>query len=349
VNETDEQRTRELLHDAVADVEPASGLDAIRARTSAPDRSRWVWPAVAVAAGVAVLVGAMTVLGGRDDDSTSRPPASRPSAVAHPTPSAPTPATPPSTASSEPTAAAQGVVVPVYYVGDTSHGPRLFREFHRVTANDPVLAAAQLAVQGNADDLDYRTLWPKGTRVVGVSFDGVGNDGAAQVRLDGAQLDHLPPGMTDRDARLALQQVVWTVNGVLQASPGYHWYLGRGHDETTPWGQASSSGAAALAADDVLAQVQVDDPVDGSTVGSSFTVRGRAAAFEATVVWELVKDDVVVRQGSGMAHECCTLSPYSFRIRNVPPGDYVLVVHDEDASGGEGGPPWTDTKRITVE
>jgi hypothetical protein len=32
----------------------------------------------------------------------------------------------------------------------------------------------------------------------------------------------------------------------------------------------------------------------------------------------------------------------------APPGDYTLVVHDEDVSGGEGNPQSEDTKRVTV-
>jgi hypothetical protein len=42
------------------------------------------------------------------------------------------------------------------------------------------------------------------------------------------------------------------------------------------------------------------------------------------------------------------MAPYSFRVKNVPPGDYTLVVHDSDPSGGEGPAPWTDTKAVTV-
>jgi hypothetical protein len=52
-----------------------------------------------------------------------------------------------------------------------------------------------------------------------------------------------------------------------------------------------------------------------------------------------------------MAQECCTMAPYSFTVdvpAGAPPGDYTLVVHDEDMSGGEGFPPFRDTKRLTL-
>ena len=73
--------------------------------------------------------------------------------------------------SSDPAVAGAGAdraAVPVYYVGDTGQGPRLYREFH------PGIGGAQLdqalvdAVGRTPDDPDYRTVWPAGTEVVGL-------------------------------------------------------------------------------------------------------------------------------------------------------------------------------------
>ena len=62
-----------------------------------------------------------------------------------------------------------------------------------------------------------------------------------------------------------------------------------------------------------------------------------------------MQGDRVVKRGFTTAEKCCTMSPYSFKVDDVPPGDYTLVVHDEDASGGaEGAGVWKDTKDITV-
>ena len=63
---------------------------------------------------------------------------------------------------------------------------------------------------------------------------------------------------------------------------------------------------------------------------------------------QLMQDDRVVKRGFTMAKECCTMAPYSFKVKSVPPGEYTLVVHDSDPSGGEGFAPWQDTKRVTV-
>ena len=100
-----------------------------------------------------------------------------------------------------------------------------------------------------------------------------------------------------------------------------------------------------------LAQVWIISPSEGETVESGFTVKGVGAFFEANVVWELRQGDKVVassaKSGPVMAEECCTMAPYSFTV-DAPPGDYTLVVTDEDASGGAGPAPFQDTKDITV-
>ena len=68
---------------------------------------------------------------------------------------------------------------------------------------------------------------------------------------------------------------------------------------------------------------------------------GLAAAFEANVQWELMQGGTVVKKGFTTAEECCTMAPYSFTV-DAPPGDYTIVVHDEDASGE--GPARQDTR-----
>jgi hypothetical protein len=98
---------------------------------------------------------------------------------------------------------------------------------------------------------------------------------------------------------------------------------------------------------DVLAQVWIIEPAEDAEVTAPFEVSGLAAAFEANVQWEVMEGDRVVKRGFTTAEECCTMAPYSFTL-NLPPGEYTLVVHDTDESGGEGFAPWRDTKQVTV-
>ena len=328
----DEDRVRALLEEAVEDVEPGYALGTIRARTTGGSSSRRRWgPAVAgavvaTAATVAVVASLGHGAGPSPDDH---------GAVA----GAPSPSTAQQTPSTELPAEA---LVPVYYVGDTSHGPRLFREFHRALASQRFDVAADDAVQGRASDPDYRSPWPAGTTMNRAQL----SHGVLSVDL-GGPVANRPVGMSPTAAELALQQLVQTVQGVAQSRVPVT-FLVDGRPVSTVLGVDTTEPLGASTADDVLAQVQVDDPADGSIVGPTFTVRGRASAFEANVQWDLEQGGHVVKRGATTARECCTLSPYSFEVGDVAPGEYVLVVHDEDPSGNGDAHPWQDTKRVTV-
>jgi len=57
----------------------------------------------------------------------------------------------------------------------------------------------------------------------------------------------------------------------------------------------------------------------------------------------------VVRQGSALASEAMTFSPYSFTVR-LRPGTYTVQVVEDDPSGGEApGRPMQDTRTFTIQ
>ena len=95
--------------------------------------------------------------------------------------------------------------------------------------------------------------------------------------------------------------------------------------------------------------VQLNSPGEGEQSGRRVRVTGEAAVYEANVLWR------VTRAGSGeevaadftMTTAGQQLAPFAFEVE-LEPGEYVLEVTEEDASGGEGYPPTTDTKRFTV-
>jgi hypothetical protein len=319
VSPTDHDREiRALLDDAVAGVEPGYGLDAIRSRTVVARRRPWVLAAGAAVLATAATIAAVMVLG--DPGATNRP------------------AGPADGASQRPA----GPAVGVYFVGDSGAGLRLFREVHAVpAAGSSVDGAVEKAVTGAARDTDYRSPWPAGTTFERAQLSG----GVLSVDLSGPVADR-PAGMSEADAQVALQQLVYTAQSAVQRTLPVTFLLD-GRPADTVLGISTRQPVPRRSADDVLAQVSVSSPADGATVSSPFTVEGEAAAFEANVQWELMRGDTVVRQGFTTAAECCTLSPYEFTVQ-APPGDYTLVVHDEDVSEGEGGAPPQDTKRVTV-
>ena len=115
---------RDLLTDAVADVEPAYRLGEIKARTHRPARRGWYAVGGAVLAAAAVV--AAVNLGESDDGRRDNvPPAS----------------------AGEHTAA-------LYFVGDTPVGPRLYREFQKVSGG-PVADLEAITTEHGPTDPDY--------------------------------------------------------------------------------------------------------------------------------------------------------------------------------------------------
>lgn len=337
---------RRLFEDAVSDVEPRDSLGSIHARTkvrSMSSKRSWLLGAGAAVVATAATVAAVTVLSG--DGTTDEPGFAGPTAATDGKTSegqSPAPSKEPSPSES---AAPETATVPVYYLGETTRGPRLYREFHRVELvnDDPVSTAVFEAVAVTPDDPDYRTPWPGGTTAATVE-----SPPADVITVDvrGAGLRDRPADLTVEEAELAIEQLVYTAQAAHQSRSPVQLLLD-GNRTDTLLGVPVSEPLAQGAAEDVLAQVWIIDPAEGAEVTAPFEVSGLAAAFEANVVWELRDGSKVVKKGFTTARACCKMEPYSFEV-SAPPGEYTLIVTDSDPSGGEGFGPWEDTKRITV-
>jgi hypothetical protein len=349
----DDRDLRHLLEDAVADVEPAPALDTIRNRTRAKDTHMsdarpWIYGFVGAAAATAAVVVGVAVLSDSDPVSTSDP-ASSPSSEAEPTEAAaPTESPEPPESSPSPGGddAAAESTVPVYYLGDTPPGIRLFREFHRVGAPDGDLVAALNEALGGAPlDPDYRTPWADLGATVQAAED---SGGGLRVDLAGASLVERPTGMDPEEAELAVEQLVWTATAAAQSNTPVQFSVD-GSPADRLLGVSVAGGTSRADAMETLAPVWITSPQHGDTVGSAVAVEGQGAFFEANVSWQLLDaSGEVVEDGFATARECCTLSPYSFTIRDVAPGDYTLRVYSADESGGEGPGEPEDTKSLTV-
>jgi len=232
--------------------------------------------------------------------------------------------------------------VPVFFVADTPQGPRLFAEQREVEADNPLAEAVALLTAGDVADPDYRTLFPGG------GFDSIEFDGdkfIVTVVDDG--WNARGPGMTATEAELAVQQLVFTLQGVQgEQAPVVIEPTG------SLFGIDASDGIAAAPELDVRGFVNVLSPAEGAAVSDAFTASGEASSFEATVPWQ-VRDDAgeMVLEGFATAEGWIDgLYPWATEVdvSDLAPGEYTFVAMTDDPSDGEGGGPTEDTKTIIV-
>jgi hypothetical protein len=313
-------------------------------------RARWraAVPSAVALAVAALLAGCGPPTGAGPTGGGSAPPSSGPasSGPASSPPSSDSAEAGPSVAP-DPTGSghnAPGVrAVPVYYLGQTSAGDRLYREFHQVRAGageelgSP--AVRELLARDTGTDPAYRSAWPRGWTL------------RTPVRhTAGVITVDLTAGGYQPSAELAdwaVRQLVYTVQGALGSADPVRILVG-GRSVPVLWGRvAIAEPRTRDDPDTVRSPVQIDNPGYGARLGRTFRVSGEAAVFEATVLWQVLRGSAVVQHGFTSTAEGQKFSPYSFEL-TLEPGDYTLRVYQDDASGGEGRPPISDTRPITV-
>ncbi|NPC98358.1 Gmad2 immunoglobulin-like domain-containing protein [Nocardioides sp. zg-DK7169] len=292
---------------------------------------------------------ALAVLAGcGEDQPAAQDPAPTDSAASDsPSPGSPdtTGSPEPAEPSTSPTDDAGEATVPAYFVGETPQGLRLFREFHRVSGADPLAAAAELVTSGSPRDPDYRTLFPAGT------FASVEHtDGKFVATLADDAWQQAPAGMSKKDAALAVQQLVHTLQGVQQQRSPLEVVLDG--SPTTLLGVDTAGGVRNADQLSTLALVNVTTPSEGASVSGTVTAEGLASSFEATVPWEVRRGDEVVLDGFATADGWMDrLYPWRVEVdlSGLEPGKYTFVARTDDPSGGaEGNGPTEDTKTINV-
>ncbi|GAB3021829.1 hypothetical protein GCM10011376_21030 [Nocardioides flavus (ex Wang et al. 2016)] len=270
-----------------------------------------------------------------DAQSSESPPASPSEPSASPTES-------PSESS-----APDGTAVPVYWAGDGPGGRTvLFREFHRVEG-DPLTEAARLVTSGQALDPDYRTLFPGGA-LKSVEA----TDGLLVVELADDGWSTPAEGMSRRDAKVAIQQLVYTLQGVQQERVPVQVLLGG--EPTMLFGIDTTDPFTAASALRTLNLVSITSPAEGDTVTDDvLTVTGVANSFEASGPCRLLVDGVemVVQpyQSEGWMEDRLFPFEVEFPLEGIS-GEVVVQCETDDPSGGTEGPGAAiDTKTITVQ
>lgn len=293
-----------------------------------PGRGRWsgaTWRAGAVLAALAVVSGCT---GSSGPTGTTTVPA---------TTSAPT-----GTASPTTEATAEPVWATVYFLVDTRVGLRLARERQDLGA-DGVQDAVEAMIAGPVDP-DYTTPWNPDTEVLAVTEE----EGLVTVDLSGAART---ASIGSEGAALMIQQLVWTVTEAAGDPTAGVQLMIEGQPAGDLWGVVTWEYPAVRAeAMDVRMLVQLDVPAEDESFPSApVTISGEAAAFEANVPWRITDTGgAEVASGFTLTAEGQTFAPFSFEV-DLPPGEYVVEISEDDPSGGEAGTPMSDTRTFSIE
>lgn len=335
---------RRTLSEAVDDIEPTEALHNIQARTAKQARPRWLWAAGGAMLATAATIIAFAVLTSGGSPTTADP-------IAPPSDSkagSPIP-TPTKSATSSVNPPPGLTQVAVYFIGDTPHGPRLYREFqYRDVSPDEKAVTAVEAAMLRPEDPDYRAplLTPSDVGHLGVSFDG----DQITIDLPGDVVRRADAEAVSADvAWLTIEQLMRTAQAALQAGRAPVQFLVDGQHHNEILGISTAEALSNEDDDKVLAHVWINTPAEGHALRPGQTIEGLAAAFEGTVHWEIRQDDAVVASDFTTAEECCRMMPWSFTLPDLAPGTYTLTVTEDDPSGGEeGAGPHSDSRTFDV-
>ena len=234
----------------------------------------------------------------------------------------------------------------VYYVGQTPHGLRLYREFRAGVASDADLGDALSLLQAQPTDPDYTSYWHDG-QLLGAAVE----NGVIEVDVDPGRTG---PGDAPPRPGLAIQQLVYTVQGVEGTPRLPVQFVHDGSPVAEVFGVATGEPVTNAPELDTLSLVSISDPSDRRVVEGYFSARGVASSFEGNVPWELdASDGTVVEHGNATSYGSVDhLYPWAtghIDVSGLAPGEYTFKVMTDDPSGGEGPGPYVDTRTVIVQ
>ncbi|HEY3530309.1 MAG TPA: Gmad2 immunoglobulin-like domain-containing protein [Nocardioides sp.] len=346
----DDARLRRLLSDAVSDIEPDNRLDELRAsvhpnpKVVPMARSRSWYAATGIVATAAVIGVVAYVASMAIDKNTSVGPATDPHATLH---SSVATATDTAASRSPSPSVSATKAYAVYYAGTDPRGePVLYREFHRGPASTPAGVLPLDDLQATPLDPDYTTAWQAGWLKDAKANP---NAGVIFVTPSRAVPARRPAGMTADQARIAIQQVVYTLQGAF-ATRMPVLFVRHGTPVPRVLGVSTSEPVEQGKVLETCSRVNISDPNEGDAVSGKLVVRGVNNAFEGTVVVYLERNGkkyLLQPTIGGMGGN--RLWPWTVTLdtSKVSPGSYTLVARNDDPSGR--GRFETDTRVITVK
>jgi len=348
---SDDHQIRQILSDAVSDVEPGDRIAEIRASVR-PDptvvpMSHHPWRyAVAGIAATAAVIGVVAYISSvaGDDSTVLGPSAQGGSGPRHQTTAIATDTALPSPSGDGTDAPSRAAAV--YYLGDGPRGTVLYREFSRVPPDTKPLETAVSGLMAAPLDPDYRTAWKAGWLQTASATGGL-----VQVEV-GSAPTRRPSTMSARDASEAVQQVVYTVQAALQRRDPVQ-FTRNGLPVTSVLGVPTTVPVAQGLATKVLSLMNVTDPADGTHVDRGrLVVTGVNNGFEATVSIRLERHGTTYAEKAGIAagaYDLDRLFPWRVTLNTsrLAPGRYLLVASNDDPTGR--GRPDTDTRTVFLK
>lgn len=231
--------------------------------------------------------------------------------------------------------------VPVYYLVESSEGPRLVREFRTVPEHgDPITTAVHAMMAVPPQDPDYWSAWvaPDDMSVtrqedritIDVPSSVFGHGvGAAEEEISYAQLVYTATAAAAWIGE-PVSEVVLLENG----APGDGWgHVGVGD----PWTRSPAL--------DVVNHVWLLSPTEGESVPAGpVTFRGYGASFEANFVWYLTGEGVELSEPTTGTNGI-GFGDFEFTV-DLAPGTYTVTVGN--SHGKDDSHTHTDSKSFVV-
>ncbi|MDO5502884.1 MAG: Gmad2 immunoglobulin-like domain-containing protein [Actinomycetia bacterium] len=246
-------------------------------------------------------------------------------------------------------AAGEGEIagMPVYYLGESPDGPRLFREFRTVPdVGDPVASAVSAMMSLPPHDADYVTPWV--------------DAGEVSVQRDGDVLTVDVPAeafggsVGSQHSEVAIQQLVYTATAAASVAgePASQVVVLIDGEPGDAWGHVMVGELMERAPQtDVLNWTWITSPAQGGTMDAGeVTISGYGASFEGnfviTVTGETDSGTSVEVSEPTTSTNGMGFGTWEFTV-DLEPGEYT--VRAENSSGRDDFEPDTDTKAFTVE
>ena len=223
-----------------------------------------------------------------------------------------------------------GVPVNFYFVSDTPRGLKLFSETQNYLVKDGDLNLQVISdlVSGIVAPLDpdYTNLWGGSSTVNSVSISG----SVATVDLGAISLN-----VGAEAEQRAIDQIVWTLTEFVSEVKGVVFTV-NGKTVESFAGHVDTTGVFERAIDyEVLNPIQISSLNEGAELVSPFSISGQACTFEANVVWKLLRDGKVVKEGFTTATSGCPeRGNWSISFENLGSGKYTIETVEYSAEDG---------------